>query len=124
MRALVFSIAIVVAGCSNDSNYSISQREILKRSQAEIDLREPWSRSAALLVTNPGDPGRYRWKVRAGALDYSAFRPIYRGIYLVPGTERELTFTPDGCLTSYVYSGSRCAARDTGDPGGMMFSEK
>jgi hypothetical protein len=121
MRALLLPLSIAVAGCSN---YSVPQREILKRSQAEIDLREPWSTSAAILVTNPGDPARYSWKVSAGALDYSAFSPVYKGTYFVPGTERELTFTPDGCLVDYVYSGSPCGASVTRDSGGMMFSEK
>jgi hypothetical protein len=121
MRMLLFSLTIAVVGCNN---YSVPQREILKRSQAEIAVREPWSTCAAIFVTNPGDPARTSWKVSAGALDYSAFSPVYKGTYFVPGTERELTFSPDGCLVDYVYSGSRCGESVNRDSGGMMFPEK
>ncbi|MEY3897216.1 MAG: hypothetical protein RLZZ214_2737 [Verrucomicrobiota bacterium] len=121
MRALLFFLPVVVAGCSN---YTAPQREILKRSQAEIELREPWSASAAVFVTNPNDPARFNWKVSAGALDYSAYRPLYKGTYFIPGTERELTFTPDGCLTGYVYNGSSCTAPITWDSSGQMLPGK
>ncbi len=121
MRAFLWILPVIFAGCST---YTASQREILKRSQAEIELREPWSASAAVFVINPNVSERYNWKVKAGALDYSAYRPTYKGIYFVPGTERELTFTPDGCLSGYSYSGSPCTAVDTGDAGAIMFSEK
>ena len=52
------------------------------------------------------------WKVKAGAFDYSDY-PHYKGIYFVPGTERELRFTRDGCLMSYTDHGSRCLAAGT-----------
>ncbi|MEO7098920.1 MAG: hypothetical protein ABI162_06130 [Luteolibacter sp.] len=108
MRAPLFLLAVGLVGCSSYSSESISQREILKRSQAEINLREPWSRSAAVFVKNADDYSRSIWKVRAGALDYSAYYPVYKGIYLVPGTERELRFTREGCLIGYDIVGSGC----------------
>lgn len=119
MRAHLFLLPVVLAGCSSDigsfSSYSVSQREILKRSQAEIDRREPWSGSAAILIKNADDYSRTTWNVRAGALDYSAYRPVYKGIYLIPGTERELRFSRDGCLTGYKVLRSPCNTTITSD---------
>jgi hypothetical protein len=34
--------------------------------------------------------------------------PSYKGIYLVPGTERELKFTRSGCLVAYIDRGNYC----------------
>lgn len=125
MRALLFLLPVVLAGCATDSSFSVSQREILKRSQAEINQREPWSDKAAIFVTNPGDTGRNSWNVRAGAVDYTAYHPVYRGTYFVSGTERELRFTRDGCLTEYYYPGSNCAATSAANSSGMvMLPEK
>ena len=74
----------------------------------EIARREPWAQTAAMSVEIYEDFwGRSKWKVRAGAFDYSGY-PGYRGIDFVPGTERELRFTHDGCLTAYIDRGSRC----------------
>ena len=112
MRALLFLLPVLLVGCTSSTKYSISQREILKRSQAEIDRREPWSGSAAIIVQNPGEIARVTWKVRVGAFDFSDY-PRYKGIYFVPGTERELHFTADGCLTSYADLGNPCPTTDT-----------
>jgi hypothetical protein len=104
MRALLLLLPVVLAGCGT----SVTQREILKRSQAEIARREPWSATATILVKNADDYSRINWKVKAGAFDYSDY-PSYKGINFVPGTERELRFSRDGCLLSYSHEGDRCA---------------
>ena len=119
MRALLFVLPVVLAGCG--SNLA-SQREILKRSQAEINRREPWSGTAAIFVTNPGVNDRFTWKVKAGALDYSAYHPVYRGTYFISGTERDLRFTGDGCLMSYTYGGSRCPTGGATDSSGVLMA--
>lgn len=110
MRALLLVLPVVLASCG----HLTSQREILKRSQAEISRREPWAATAAIFVTNPGENSRLWWNVRAGAVDYSAYHPAYKGTYFVSGTERELRFTRDGCLIGYGYAGSRCPIPDSG----------
>ncbi len=123
MRALLYLLPLVLAGCGSSSS-SVSQREILKRSQAEIARREPWAETAAVFVQNPGEISRINWKVRAGAFDYSDY-PRYQGIYLVAGTERELRFTPGGCLTSYADCGNHCLTAATTDSTGIpMAPEK
>ena len=112
MRALLFILPLVVAGCGSTSN-PVSQRQILKRSQAEIARREPWAATAAIYVVEaPEDfiyfwPRAWKWKVKAGAFDYSGY-PRYPGIDFVPGTERELRFTESGCLLDYIDRSSRC----------------
>jgi hypothetical protein len=104
MRALALLFPLVFGSCAN---VVISQDEILKRSQAEIARREGWSDKAAILVEQrPGDY-RFTWKVKAGAFDFSDY-PSYRGIRFLPGTERELVFTKDGCLLGYHRHQSRC----------------
>ena len=113
MRTLLFLLPVVLAGCSTTP--SASQREILKRSQAEVARREPWAATAAVFVKNPDDYWGSTWKVRAGALDYSAYYPVYKGVYLVPGTERELRFTRDGCLIEYKSLRDLCATGETID---------
>lgn len=107
MRTLLFLLPVVLAGCSSFGSHSVTQREILRQSQVEIARREPWAPDAAIFVENPGELSRMIWKVRAGAFDYSDY-PHYKGIYFVPGTERELRFTRDGCLMSYTDRASRC----------------
>ncbi len=119
MRALLFVLPALLVGCGSNLT---NQREILKRSQVEIDRREPWSRTAAIFVTNPGDYDRFTWKVKAGALDYSAYHPIYRGTYFIPGTERELRFTRDGCLMSYDQVGSRCPVEGVTDSSQVLMA--
>ena len=104
MRALVFSLPVLLGSCTN---LVISQREILQRSQDEIARREGWSETAAIFVEQTPDDFRFTWKVKAGAFDYSEY-PSWRGIRFVPGTERELRFTRDGCLVRYDRQQSRC----------------
>lgn len=120
MRALLFLLPVVLVGCGS---YTVSQREILKRSKAEIARREPWADNAVIIVKNPDDFSRMTWKVRAGAFDDSDY-PSYKGIYFVEGTERELKFSKDGCLTEYTDPGSRCATVPTDSTGVLMVPEK
>lgn len=111
MRTIALLIPLLFASCSS----LVTQREILLRSKAEVAAREPWADTAVLLVEkkpaaqdgwiNPG--GWFTWVVRAGAWDYSEY-PSYQGINLVPGTERELRFTRDGCLIGYSDRTRRC----------------
>ncbi len=125
MRALLILLPVVLAGCvSNASRFSVSQRQILQRSQAELDRREPWAGNAVILVENPDDFTRMTWKVRAGAFD-SSDHPSYKGIHFVEGTERELRFSTNGCLTRYSAPGTRCETVVTTDSEGVpMVSEK
>lgn len=90
----------------------------------EIDLREPWSESAAIFVENPDDKLRDKWEIKAGALDYSAYHPNYKGLYLVSGTERKLRFTRDGCLISYENPRRGCAMVTTDSTGMFTVPEK
>lgn len=111
MRTLLFLLPVVLPACttiiSQPSEFA-SQRDILKQSQAEIALREPWSRSAAIFVVQKPDELLYRtWKVKAGAFDFSDY-PSYKGTHFVRGTARELRFTSAGCLVGYVYAGNPC----------------
>ncbi len=119
MRTLPYLLPLVLAGCS--STFPVSQREILRQSQVEIARREPWAARAAVFVQNPDEMSRLTWKVRAGALDDSSF-PHYKGIYFVPGTERELRFTRKGCLMSYTDRGNRCLTSDTTDASEILMA--
>jgi hypothetical protein len=104
MRALLFLLPVALASCGTLT----TQREILKRSQAEIAAREPWSDTAVVLVEQkPDDMLKLTWRVRAGSLDTTDY-PAWTGINLVPGTERELCYSRDGCLLGYSDIGSRC----------------
>lgn len=113
MRALLVLLPVVLAGCGP----YVTQREILMKSQAEIDRREPWASTAAIIITTPGDDSHLAWKVKAGAVDYSAYHPHYKRTYFVSGTERELCYSLDGCLLGYHYVGSRCPVEER--PAGM-----
>lgn len=124
MRIFLFLLPVVLAGCSSFGSRSVTQREILKQSQVEIARREPWAANAAIFVENPGELSRLIWKVRAGAFDDSDY-PHYKGIYLIPGTERELRFTRAGCLMSYSDRGNRClTAVTSGQAEMLMVPEK
>ena len=120
MRALLVLLPVVLAGCGSSGNPA-SQRQILKQSQAEIALREPWAATAAIFVVEDPDDSVYfwrhiwKWKVKAGAFDYSDY-PRYHGIDFVPGTERELRFTENGCLIDYIDRGNRCLSPATTVP--------
>ncbi len=111
MRTIAFLLPVLLASCGQ----MVTQREILIRSKAEVAAREPWSDTAVLLVEEKPSAqegwftwdGWFTWVVRAGAWDYSEY-PSYRGINLVPGTERELRFTRDGCLIGYSDKTGRC----------------
>jgi hypothetical protein len=111
MRTIAFLIPVLLASCGQ----MVTQREILIRSKAEVAAREPWSNTAVILVEEKPSyedgwfnfGGMFTWVVKAGAWDYSEY-PSYRGINLVPGTERELRYTRDGCLVSYADKTGRC----------------
>src|SRR6478609_2311487 len=104
MRALLVLLPLVLVSCG----HLVTQREILKRSQAEVSQREPWAATAAYFITTPADDSHVFWKIKAGAVDYSAYHPHYKRTYFVSGTERELCFSRDGCLLGYRYIGGRC----------------
>lgn len=111
MRTIAFLLPVLLASCGQ----MVTQREILIRSKAEVAAREPWSDTAVILVEEKPSyedgwfnfGGMFTWVVKAGAWDYSEY-PSYRGINLVPGTERELRYTRDGCLVSYADKVGRC----------------
>lgn len=111
MRTIAFLLPVLIASCAP----MVTQREILIRSKAEVAAREPWADTAVLLVEEKPSmedgwfswTGWFTWVVRAGAWDYSEY-PSYKGINMVPGTERELRFTRDGCLVGYDEQTSRC----------------
>ena len=71
--------------------------------------REAWADQATILIVQRPwpDDRRLTWKVSAGAFDYSQ-APGYEGLRIVPGTERELRFTRDGCLLGYHQPNQRC----------------
>ena len=82
-----------------------SQSHIVDRARYELALREDWASQAYIRVDQR--PGKeyvtfkdFSWKLSAGAMDYSDY-PNYDGIKLIPGTERELVFSRDGCLIEY-----------------------
>lgn len=104
MRAILLLFPALLVSCGP----TLSQREILRRSKIEVATREAWSDSAVLVVNGkPSDYMQPGWVVKAGAYDLGAY-PRYQGLHFVPGTERELRFTRDGCLISYRYAGSCC----------------
>ncbi|MGB6223002.1 hypothetical protein [Haloferula sp.] len=110
MRRLLFiPLALLFSGCGNTT----SQSDILARAKAEVSKRENWSEQAYIRVDNRPSPDYIfwrdlTWEVSAGAFDYSGY-PKYNGINVLPGTERELRFTRDGCLIEYKNSLHRCA---------------
>jgi hypothetical protein len=103
MRAFLFLLPVVLAGCGN----VVTQHEILQQSRVELARRESWSDQAIILVRQSPDNLRMTWRVSAGYFDYSEM-PSARGLRVVPGTERELRFTRDGCLLGYTNPTSRC----------------
>lgn len=127
MRAFLCFLSLVLAACGPQKSIVsqrdlVSQRAILKQSQAEIAWREPWARNAAIFIKQvPDSPTRLTWRVSAGAFDYSDY-PRYKGIHLVPGTERELRFTRSGCLVAYIDRGNYCLAAAAA--GAQMVPEK
>jgi hypothetical protein len=109
MRALAVLFPVVLASCGS----LVSQNDIFEQSRAELARREPWAENATILIReSPGDL-RLTWKVSAGSFDYSR-PPGAHGLRLVPGTERELKFTRDGCLLGYSSPSQRCLSYGTG----------
>ncbi len=106
MRALLLLLLpLVLAGCGN----RVTQNAIFEQSRTEIARREAWADQATILIVQRPwpDDRRLTWKVSAGAFDYSQ-APGYEGLRIVPGTERELRFTRDGCLLGYHQPNQRC----------------
>jgi hypothetical protein len=112
MRAFLCLFPVVLAGCATTSSYPVSQREILRQSQVEIARREPWAPMAAIFARESDDFSVVAWKVKAGAYERSDY-PNFKGIYFVPGTERELQFSRSGCLLGYIDRGNRCVSTET-----------
>lgn len=124
MRALLLLTPLVLTHCAFTNNYKASQREILRLAKEEINRREPWADTAAIIISDPVDATRLTWKVKAGALDYSEYSPVYKGTYYLPGTERELWYTRSGCLLSYKYRGPSYPKTNTSNSEAWMYPEK
>jgi hypothetical protein len=89
-----------------------SQSHILEKARAEVMARESWGNQAYIRVERkPQEQYIYlrdlTWKVSAGAFDYTDY-PNYKGVRVIPGTERELRFSRDGCLVEYEHVTRRC----------------
>lgn len=106
MRRLLLLLPVLLASCGP----AISQREVLGRAKAEVALREPWADSALVVVKKKPAFAWSLWKIQAGQLDDSSF-PIYEGLDMLPGTERQLLFARNGCLVRYEERTSGCADR-------------
>ncbi|MCH7226333.1 hypothetical protein [Haloferula sp. A504] len=106
MRSILLLIPALLASCGP----TISQREVLGRARAEVAVRETWADSALIKVRKrPAFPWSH-WKIQAGQLDESNY-PLYEGLDLVPGTERELRFSRSGCLVRYGENLTGCNDR-------------
>lgn len=105
MRALSMLLPLVLAGCGS----MVTQNDIFEQSRIEIARREPWADQATILIVERPWPEdrRLTWQVSAGAFDYNQ-KPGHRGLRVVPGTERDLRFTRDGCLLGYHQPNQRC----------------
>jgi hypothetical protein len=108
-RLLLIPLILILAGCAEVTSQSI----ILERAKAEVAMRENWADQAYIRVerTPRQDYMMWRdltWKVSAGAFDYTDF-PNYNGIRVIAGSERELTFSRDGCLTGYQNRTRSCS---------------
>lgn len=106
MRAILAFLPLLLASCGT----LVTQNDIFEQSRRELAQREPWADQATILIQEHPDAWQLTWKVSAGSFDYSQ-RPGAQGLRVVPGTERELRFTRDGCLLGYHYPGNRCLNR-------------
>lgn len=93
---MLLLIPALLASCGP----TISQREVLGRARAEVALRETWADSALIKIRERPSLPWSDWEIQAGKLDESNY-PLYEGLDLVPGTERELRFSRTGCLLQY-----------------------
>jgi hypothetical protein len=100
---LLLPLALVSASCVGTT----SQRTILQRAKAEVAMRETWSDTAYIRIEEVPRGGCLTWKVSAGAFDASDY-PEYKGPYVLPGTERSLCFSKNGCLLSYTHPNISC----------------
>lgn len=115
MRSLLFLFPVLLASCGN----VVTQNEIFNQARTEIARRETWADNATILIQQHPDEFHLTWRAVAGSFDYSQ-APSVRGIRVVPGTERELRFTREGCLIGYSNPTSRCLdpVVPTGAPAG------
>ncbi|MEP4078114.1 hypothetical protein [Haloferula sp.] len=102
------SLVLILAGCADRA----SQALILTRAKQEVANRENWGDQAYIRVEKKPRHDYVmwrdrRWVVSAGAYDYASY-PVYNGTRVISGTERELVFTRDGCLTEYNDKTSHC----------------
>jgi hypothetical protein len=103
MRVILAFLPLLLASCGS----LVTQNDIFQQSRIELARREPWADQATILIQERPDAWQLTWKVSAGSFDYSQ-RPGAQGLRVVPGTERELRFTRDGCLIGYHQPGTRC----------------
>lgn len=117
MRYLIFlPLIFIFSGCATPT----SQSNILAQAKAEVSKRENWGDRAVIRVEKkPDNQYMYwrdiNWKVSAGAFNFSDY-PSYNGTRVIPGTERELTFTRGGCLTGYKDVNRSCAIGSPAQP--------
>jgi len=103
MRSLLFLCPVLLASCGT----TVTQNEIFAQARTEIARRETWADNATILIQQHPDEFHLTWRAVAGSFDYSQ-APSARGVRVVPGTERELRFTREGCLIGYSNPTSRC----------------
>jgi hypothetical protein len=108
-RLLFIPLILILAGCADVT----SQSHILARAKSEVSVRENWADQAYIRVERSPRKHYYSWRdltwrVHAGAFDYTDY-PNYKGIQVVPGSERILTFSRDGCLVGYEDGSRPCA---------------
>lgn len=103
MRSLLFLFPVLLASCGS----TVTQNEIFAQARTEIARRETWADNATILIQQHPDEFHLTWRAVAGSFDYSQ-APTARGLRVVPGTEREMRFTREGCLIGYSNPTSRC----------------
>lgn len=103
MRAFLALLPLLLASCTT----LVTQNDIFAQSRNEIARRETWADQATIMIHEKPGTLQMTWEVSAGYFD-SSEAPGLRGLRVVPGTERELRFTRDGCLLGYRQPGSRC----------------
>lgn len=115
MRSLLFLLPVLLASCGT----TVTQNEIFAQARTEIARRETWADNATILIQQHPDEFHLTWRAVAGSFDYSQ-APTARGLRVVPGTEREMRFTRQGCLIGYSYPANRCLdpALPSGAPAG------
>lgn len=106
MRPFLFLLPVLLPSCGT----VVTQDEIFQQARVELSQREAWSDNAVIVIQHRPDEWHLTWRVSAGSFDYSE-PPSASGIRAVPGTERELWFTREGCLLDYAQRESRCLSQ-------------